>query len=212
MRILMLVLALLLAAPSFGQTLETITFEGISGRTPIAYKPDDPVPKTARLKTIALQGGGVLRFRSLQGGCKCVALVTHQGTTSIVAVSRKGKIQALRQVDVWVRKSPGTRIDSLVLINAGTRRGDDPSTTAVETDFVLGYDGPGRVGYRLLDFDDSVWPFSGEFLWSALAATPLDFTPTPLDFERLQIRSGVDTGEDHVTYDNIVVSYGHSGE
>lgn len=209
MRILMLVLALLLAAPSLGQTPETITFEGISGRTPVAYKPDDPVPKTARLKKIALQGGGVVRFRSL-GGCKCVALVTQQGTTSIVAVSRKGKIQPQRQVDIFVRKSPGTRIDSVVLINAGTRRGDDPSTTAVETDFVLGYDGSGRVAYRVFDFDGAAFPLNSEFSVAAAAPTPLDLTGTPsLDFERIQIRSGVATGDDNVTYDNITVSYGH---
>lgn len=209
MRILMLVLALLLAAPSLGQTPETITFEGISGRTPVAYKPDDPAPKSARLKTIELQGGGVVRFRSL-GGCKCVALVTHMGTTSIVAVSRKGKIQALRQVDVWVRKAPGARIDSLVLINAGTRRGDDPSTTAVETNFALGYDGPGRVAYRVFEFDGAALPLSSEFSIPAVTATPLDLTGTPLlNFERVQSRSGVVTGDDHVTYDNITVSYGH---
>lgn len=209
MRILMLVLTVLLAAPALGQAIETITFEGLSGRTPVAYKPDDPVPKTARLKTIALQGGGVLRLRSL-GGCKCVALVTQLGTTSIVAVSRKGKIQPLRQVDVWLRKAPGARIDSVVLINAGTRRGDDPSTTAVETTFALGYDGPGRVAYRVFDFDGDALPINGEYSLPAVAATPMDLTTTPtLNFERIQIRSGVATGDDNVTFDDIVVSYGH---
>ena len=209
MRILMLVLALLLAAPSLGQTAETITFEGISGRTPVAYKLDDPVPKSARLKTIALQGGGVVRFRSL-GGCKCVALVTQLGTTSIVAVSRKGNIQPQRQVDIWLRKSPGARIDSLVLINAGTLRGDDPSTTAVETNFALSYNEPGRVAYRVFELDGAVLPLNSEFSVPAVAPTPLDLTTAPpLNFERIQIRSGVLTGDDNVAYDNLTVSYGH---
>ena len=204
MRFPMLILVVMLAAPSLAQTIETITFEGLSGLTPIAYKPDDPVPKTARVKTITLQGGGRMRLRTV-GGCQCAGLVTHMGTTAIVPVSRKGKIQQGRFVDIRLRKSPSARIDSLRLLNAGTRRGDDPSTTAVETDFVLGYDNPASVEYSVYEFNGDVLPAGGSsFAVTRLTPAPLDLTVTPLEFVRILIgRSG------EMAYDDIVVSFGH---
>ena len=66
------------------------------------------------------------------------------------------------------------------------------------------------MAYRVFDFDGAALPINSEFSVPAVAATPLDLTTTPtLNFERIQIRSGVVTGDDNVTFDDIVVSYGH---
>jgi hypothetical protein len=207
-------LALALSAPVLAQVpaTETLTFEGLG--TPIAYKPNEPVPVSARLKAVTLAGGGLVRFRT-RGGAKYVALVTHFGTTGIVAVSKKGRIQIGRYLELRIRKSPGARFDSFVAIQANVRLVSDNGTPNDPADDVLAYDNPGDGAFRLFDEDGSLYPPNGGELQIfrteptplVLVKDPYNLTTTSLDFARIQIRSGATVGA--LVLDDFVVSYGH---
>ena len=236
MRTLPLLLALACAAPALAQTPapETITFEGIG--TPIAFEPNVEVPSAARIKTIDLAGGGRISFRT-RGGAKYAALVTtHYGTTAIVGVTRKGKIEPRRFLDIRIRKNKGARFDSFTPLNVGARI-DDKGTTTTQTgqpdhrldDEVAAYDGPGIAFFRLSDTDRGLHPLSGNVFTvsqEGTTKTPFSLTTTSFDFNRIQIfsQNAADTIEvndpsgdphdvplrvDHMAYDDLVVSYGH---
>jgi hypothetical protein len=148
-RILLLVAAVLWAAPAASVTLD---FESVPGKTPVAYEPGASVPETARLSSLDLPGGGQLVIKT-RDGSKYVALVTHLGATSIVAV-KGGKISTSRYVELRFKGAKGVQFDSMMLLPAGVRRGDNPATPAVETDFVLGYDNSGGAQYVLRSSGD----------------------------------------------------------
>jgi hypothetical protein len=111
-------------------------------------------------------------------GAGYVALVTHMGQTSIVAVGKGGKITDSRYLEVSLKKVKGAAFGSVMVLNAGVQLGDDPSTPGVtENDFVLGYEGPGGARYSLRTARGSVLPPGG----GALSRT----TPLPLDLTQI---------------------------
>ncbi|HEY8121298.1 MAG TPA: hypothetical protein VII78_08270 [Myxococcota bacterium] len=201
-------LALALATPALAQTTppppETIDFEGRG--TPIVYKPGAKVPKAARLKSLSLSGGGSLKFRT-RGGADYVALVTHLGTTAIVGVSNNGKIEALRDIDIQLRKAKHARLDAFTPLQAGERV-DGKGTTDPADDEKF-YDNPGFAEFQLYDSRQRLFPIDGSrfvSFRSVVAPGPykdsFDLTTTSLDFTRL-ITAGT------MVYDDLVVSYGH---
>lgn len=205
-------LALALAAPALAQTPppETIDFEGLG--TPIAYKPGETVPASARLQAVDLAGGGRVRFRS-RNGAKYVALVTHFGTTGVAAVSKKGRIQVGRYMEIRIRKSPGARFDSFTPIQAGARLVDDQGTTTPDDDEIA-FDNPGDAAFFLYDTRGTLYPSSGQLQLvrsdgdpQNLVKEPYDLTTTSLDFRRILIAAGLQIGP--VVLDDFVVSYGH---
>jgi hypothetical protein len=224
-------LLLALAAPAFAQTpaTETITFEGTG--TPMAFSSLAPVPSSARIKRVALAGGGYIRLRT-RGGAKYAALVTTHLGTAIVGVNKKGKIQPRRLLDIRIRKSRGARFDSFTPVNIGARIDDNSTTTTQFDDVIAAYDGPGQMGFRLFDTRGGLHPLTGgTFAAPRSGATkaPFDLTTTSLDYNRIQAFS--DPSEDtrkvtegtgsnamtkdvplpvaHMAYDDLVVSYGH---
>ncbi len=200
MRSLLLALCLLVAAPVLAQTPppQTITFEGLG--TPIPYEPDVKVPKTARVKEVSLASGGKVKFQT-RGGAKYAALVTHLGTTAIVGVGGKGKIQPGRFVDIRIRKAPGARFDSFTGLQAG-RRVDDKGTTDTTDDEIF-YDNPGAAGFALYDSDGNVYPIGGStFFLQRSAPAPYSLTTTSLDYVRIQIAGDL-------VYDDLIVSFGN---
>jgi hypothetical protein len=222
MRPVLLVLCLLAAAPALAQTPlpETFTFEGVG--TPIPFENSAQVPKAARIKQVQLAGGGRITFRT-QGGADYAALVTVQGTTAIVGVGKKGKIESRRLLDIRLRKAKGARFDAFTPVNAGVRI-DDKGTTDKADDEVF-YDGPGLAAFRLYDADKSIFPITGNLLGvSRLPTTPFvpdsfDLTTTRLDFTRIEIATADSTPDEdndgdplvvrHMVYDDLVVSFGH---
>lgn len=222
MRPLLLVLCALLAAPALAQTPppETITFEGLG--TPLPFENGLRVPAAARVKSVRLAGGGRLALRT-RGGAKYAALVTVQGTTAIVGVSKKGRIESRRLVDVRLRKARGARLDAFTPVNAGVRI-DDKGTTDEADDEVF-YDGPGIAVFRLYYEDNRLFPITGNLLTVTRTETtpftpePFDLTTTRLDFLRIEIATGDSTPDEdgdgdplvvrHMVYDDFVVSYGH---
>jgi hypothetical protein len=221
-----------LAAPALAQTpaTETITFEGAG--TPMAFASLADVPASARIKRIDLAGGGYVSFRT-RGGAKYAALITtHMGTTAIVGVSKKGKIQPRRLLDIRIRKSKGARFDSFTPVNIGARIDDKGTTTRANPtdphpqhdDTIAAYDGPGLANFRLYDSNDGLHPLTGGLFVAQRAGTtkaPYNLTTTSLDITRVQILSDgtQDTVEienkdvpnpvAHMAYDDLVVSYGH---
>jgi hypothetical protein len=157
---------------------------------------------------VTLTGGGLVRFRT-RGGAKYAALVTQFGTTAIVGVSKKGKIQPFRDLEIRIRKSPGARFDSFVAIQAGARV-DNKGTPNDATDDETFYDNPGRADFLLYDARNTLYPPNGSRLIALRSgADPLnlvkdsyDLTTTSFDFTRILI-----LGE--IVYDDLVVSYGH---
>lgn len=209
MKPILVALCLALAAPALAQVAppETITFEGVG--TPMPYEPDTKVPAAARLKKLTLAGGGKISFRT-RGGAKYVALVTHLGTTAIVGVNSKGKIQPFRYTEIRIRKSDGARFDSFVPIPAG-QRVDDKGTTDTSDDEIVAWDQAGSAAFNLYDTRKRLYPIGGSSLQVVRATPPdplnlvkdsYDLTTTSLDFARIQI-----VGD--MVYDDLVVSYGH---
>jgi hypothetical protein len=209
MKPLLFALCLALAGPAFAQVTppQTITFEGVG--TPIPYEPEMKVPKSARLKKLALTGGGKVSFRT-RDGADYVALVTHLGTTAIVGVGSKGKINPFRYMDVRIRKSKSARFDSFVPIPAGQRI-DDKGTTDTSDDEVVAWDQAGAAAFNLYDTDTFLYPIDGSSLQVVRLTPPdplnlvkdsYDLTTTSLDFARIQI-----VGD--MVYDDFVVTYGH---
>ncbi len=198
MRLLLLSLCLMLTAPAFAQTPpQTITFEGLG--TPIPYEPGVKVPKTARVKKVALASGGYVSLRT-RGGAKYAALVTHLGTTGVVGVGKKGKMQPGRFLDIRIRKARGARFDSFNALQAG-RRVDDNGTPTDMTDDEIFFDNPGAAGFALYDSDGSVFPIGGgTFTIQRTAPAPYDLTTTSLDFVRIQIAGDM-------VYDDLIVSF-----
>jgi len=204
-------LVLALAAPAVAQTPppETVTFENLG--TPMTYLPGEKVPKTARVKSVPLAGGGMVRFRT-RSGAKYAALVTHFGTTGIVGVSKKGRLidplKNARYLEMRIRKSPGARFDSFVAIQAGLRV-DDKGTADTSDDEVF-YDGDGNAQFHLYDLQKRLYPPNGiQLVITRSGADPLnlvkdpyDLTTTSLDFGRILIFG-------NVVFDDLVVSYGH---
>jgi hypothetical protein len=202
--------AIVLGAPALAQTPapEMITFENTPGLTPFPYEVGVKFPKTARIKSLPLAGGGTVAFRT-KSGADYAALVTHFGTTAIVGVSSSGKIQPFRDLEIRIRKSKGARFDSFVAIQAGARV-DNKGTPSDTTDDVTVYDNPGQGALLLYDSDKNIYPPNGSRLQVLraggdplnLVKDPYDLTTTSLDFTRILI-----SGE--VVYDDIIVSYGH---
>jgi hypothetical protein len=215
--ILVVLLSLALAGPLQAQTPppETVDFESVSG-TPIPFESLVKLPKSARIKQVRLQGGGLLRFRT-RGGAKYAALVTVQGTTAIVGVNKKGKVQPRKLLDIRLRKAKTARLDAFTPVNAGVRI-DDKGTSDPSDDEIF-YDGPGVASFRLRDSKKNLFPVGGGlFRVSRTSPSPFDLTTTSLDFVRIEIASDGTRDEDsagnpavvqHMVYDDIVVSYGH---
>jgi hypothetical protein len=201
-------IAIAMGAPAVAQTPapEMITFEGLG--TPIAYKVDEKVPTSARIKSVPLAGGGTVAFRT-RGGANYAALVTHFGTTAIVGVSNSGKIQPFRDLEIKIRKSSGARFDSFVAIQAGARV-DNKGTPSDTTDDETFYDNPGQGALLLYYRGSNIYPQNGARLLVLrvggdplnLVKDPYDLTTTSLDFTRILIQGDV-------VYDDVVVSYGH---
>jgi hypothetical protein len=202
-RSLLLALCVLVAAPALAQTPppQTIDFEDPALGTPIPYEPGVKVPKSARIKKIALASGGTVKFRT-RGGSKYAALVTHLGTTAVVGVGGKGKIQPGRYLDIRIRKAKTARFDSFNAIPAGARN-DDKGTTDPADDEIVAYDNPGSAGFLLYDSRGNAYPIGGSsFVIVRAAPGPYDVTTTSLDFVRIQIAGTL-------VYDDLVVSFGH---
>jgi hypothetical protein len=211
--LLIATLALALGAPALAQTPppETVTFEGLG--TPIPYKPGERVPAAARVKSVTLAGGGLVRLRT-RGGAGYAALVTHFGTTGIVAVTKKGKIVdpvlGGRYLEMRIRKSPGARFDSFVGIQAGFRLDDKGTPPPATSDDEIFYDNPGGAAFQLYDQRNALYPPNGALLQiTRTGGDPLnlvkeayDLTTTSLDFTRILI-----VGD--LVFDDLVVSYGH---
>jgi hypothetical protein len=207
---------LALAAPALAQTPppETLTFEGLAGKTPVAYAENAAVPAAARLKQLTLAGGGMVRFRT-RGGAKYVALVSHFGTTGIAPVSKKGKIALGRFLDIDLRKTRGARFDSMVAIQAG-KHVDDNGTPTDATDDITTYDNPGDAAFRMYDSKKQVYPQNGALLSLVrsgadplnLVKDPYNLATTSLDFVRLQLLPA-GGGVGGIVFDDFVVSFGH---
>jgi hypothetical protein len=202
--------AIAIGAPALAQTPapETITFENTPGLTPVPYEVGFKIPKTARLKSLPLAGGGTVAFRT-RGGASYAALVAHFGTTAIVGVSNTGKLQPFRDLEMKIRKAKGARFESFVAIQAGARL-DNKGTPSDTTDDETFYDNPGQGALLLYDSDNRIYPQSGARLAVTrfggdplnLVKDPYDLTTTSLDFKRIIIQ-----GE--VVYDDVVVTFGH---
>jgi hypothetical protein len=206
--LLFLALAVLLAVPASAQTPppETITFEGLG--TPIPYAVGATVPDTARLKQVTLAGGGIVRFRT-RGGASYAALVSHFGTTGIVGVSKKGKIEPERRLlEIRIRKVKRAAFDSFAAIQAGARV--DTKGTADTSDDETFYDAAGAASLFFYDLRGDRYPIDGSSLVLVrsgadpqnLVKESYDMTTTSLDFPRILIAGTV-------VYDDFVVSYGH---
>jgi hypothetical protein len=224
MRPVLLALCLVVAAPALAQTPppETFTFEGLPGKTPIPFVNNAQVPNSARIKEVRLASGGRVTFRT-DGGADCAALVTVQGTTAIVGVGKKGKIESRRLLQIRLRKAKGARFDAFTPVNAGVRI-DDKGTTDKADDEVF-YDGPGIAAFRLWDADKTLFPITGNLLGVTRLPTtpfvpdPFDLTTTRLDFTRIEIATADSTPDEdndgdplvvrHMVYDDLVVSRGH---
>ena len=171
----------------------------------MAFAPDVKVPEAARLKSLALAGGGVIKLRTSRGA-KYVALVAHLGTTAIVGVGKKGNLEPLLYIDIQVRKAKGARLDSFVAIPARARI-DDKGTADTADDVVIAYDNPGAGEFYLYDTRKRLYPIDGSRFVIFRSVTvppyePFDLTTTSLDFPRLLILGDL-------VYDDLVVSYGH---
>ena len=220
MRRLLLALSIaLVSLPALAQTPppETITFEGIA--TPMVYTPDEKVPATARLKSIPLAGGGRISFRT-RGGAKYVALVTKSNlinavtvtTTAIVGVSKKGKIQPFREMDIRLRKARGAHFDSFTVNNAGVRVVDDNDTPNDPDDDVLAYDNPGRALFRVYDDDKNIYQRSNVLAAPGTATvatvpTPYDLTVPGIPFVRILAFGDSSAGSGPAVLDDLVVAW-----
>ena len=207
MRIPLLALSIALAMPALAQTVpppQTITFEGIG--TPIPYEPEVKVPSSARIKEVALAGGGKITFRT-RNGAKYAALVTKtwmdgttpMTTTAIVGVGKKGKIQPLRYLDIRIRKAQGARFDAFTVINAGARV-DTKGTTDTSDDETF-YDAFGEADFYLYDDGKDIYPLGTLLRAFRSAPAPYDLTTPGLDFVRI-----VTLGD--TVYDDLLVTWG----
>ena len=209
----------LLGLPALAQTPppETITFEGIG--TPMVYTPGERVPAAARLESISLAGGGRISFRT-RGGAKYVALVTKSNliddvtvtTTAIVGVSKKGKIQPFRLMDIRLRKTGGGHIDAFTVNNASVRIVDDNDTPNDPSDDVLAYDNPGRMLFRVYDAEKNIYPRSSLLVAPgvntlATVPTPYDLTVPGIPFVRLQAVGDTTGGSGPAVLDDLVVAW-----
>lgn len=215
MRFLLLALSIaLLSLPALAQTLptETLTFEGIPGKTPVDYEPGKKVLAAARLKSIQLAGGGSVSFRT-RGGAKYVALVTKSNliddvsvtTTAIVGVTKKGKIEPRRLVDMRLRKARGAHFDGFTVNNAGVRV--DPKGNDDPDDDETFYDEDGVLLFRVFDREKESFGFlvAPSIASPASVPTPYDLTVPGIPFVRLQVAS--DSLANASVLDDLVVSW-----